>query len=210
MELSSDNLPTRSLGFYSADTLGDRVIKLFSLDFKISETNKVGKVNMISYIFNSTVYGIYNDTTLSTSLAEITIYNSTIYGNVLYTDQIVGDDVGSFSYNLPGSLENTTLFVVLEVTNSLGTFKDQRTLRQNNELTLGLINFNLSKDWIITVFLGFIGLLFTASTATTGGLILMGLSALFVTFGWFTLSWHVISVSIILAILKLVKEGDKK
>ena len=65
---------------------------------------------------------------------------------------------------------------------------------------------NATLNWIITIFLGFLALVFTIRTSSAGALIIAVLGALFVWFHWYTLGWSTIIISIVVAVAAFWKE----
>jgi len=218
LRIYSDNLPVRSIGFFSADNAADINLRLFDLNYQPTDGYYDGKVYLDNYYTTNvttnvtTLFGIYNNLGLDTTYVTYSIYNSTKYGALLYTDTVLSSNNGSFSYNVPSAYQNYTFFTRLELKRSSITQAtiDEEYLRPSGQLALGINLENINLDWLITIVLGTLALIFTASTATIGGIILLVIAAFFTAVGWYSISWVFISLGLVIGITKFIQESDKK
>ena len=208
-KIESDNLPERNLGFYSSDTQGEKTLRLFDLNFEPSKTQKDGSILLNSYINDSVLFTEYKDLDAETNNVVYTIRKNNEYGEVLYTTSSLSDDV-VFSYVIPEDLRNTTLYLSInydtEKTQSIKSYK----VKENEVLDLGADFEYLDLNWVITIFLGFIALIFTISTAPMGSLIILSLAGFLAKIGWFEVSWAALSLGIVVSLFIIFKEGDRK
>lgn len=212
LEVESSDNPTKSLGYYVAQTqLGDVVLTLFQIAFSVDKTVNYGNILFSSYIDENTENLVvkYQDLTNTTTKTELTIKKDGKYGTTIYTDAQLGVDSGEFIWDRAG-YENDSYYVEVNLYNDNGVTTYTDIIDGNGEIGFGFIDFTLDMNWIIVIFLGFLSLTLTVSTASTGALVVSVIGAMFMFFGWFSISVSMISISILLSILNLIREGEKK
>jgi len=64
-------------------------------------------------------------------------------------------------------------------------------------------------NWLITILLAVIAIMATILTANHISMGLIGLAALFTVFGWYGVSWGILSLAAMIALLMILKQGDK-
>ena len=212
LEVESSDNPTKSLGYYIAQTqVGDVVLTLFQIAFSTDNTVNYGNILFSSYIDDNTSNLVvkYQDLTKTTSKVDLVVKKNGKYGEIIYTDTQVDTDSGEFVWDRAGYI-NDSYYITVELHNDNGITTYTNLIDGNGEIGFGFIDFTLDMDWVIVIFLGFLSLTLTISTASTGALVVSVVGAMFMFFGWFSISTVMISISILLSILNLIREGEKK
>ena len=103
------------------------------------------------------------------------------------------------------------IYTLLTLNNQYDEYYLAKVHKNGTGIDIGLINLtNVNLDWVITIFLGFLLLTLTISTASVGGLIILAVAAFFITLGWYSLTWKAIALGILIVIIKIFKEEEKK
>lgn len=217
LTLYSDNQPTKDLGFYTAATAGSVSLVLFQVAFKPNYFNKDYSILHQEYISlvgtTPVLVAQYNDTGTNTNSVALEVRRSNEFGAIIYTASTT-NDVHTWLVNLTPF--NITGNVYVKVTASTGyqtaPLYYVKTLRvASGTIDLGLPAFTyINLNWVVTLVLSFITLIFTFRTASMGSVVLIGVAALCITFGWLQLSWAFFTLALILMIVGLwfgVKEG---
>lgn len=217
IEIEADNLATRSLGFYSADAAGDKVLRLFDVYYNPTD--------LAGYYLNNSWYVSVDNTTdpkrvkvsyLSTDVdtATLTVYNESISGTMLYTTTASGDS-GIIYYTPSVAYENYTFLVELNITKTDGTSSNTtftKLIKTNARIALDLITFGyITDEWLfmfVAILLSVVALSFSIPTANVGGIIFIGLGGLFYWLGWFYISTGVLSLAVIIAVGSFIKNKD--
>jgi hypothetical protein len=217
LTLYSDNQPTKDLGFYTAATAGSVSLVLFQVAFKPNYYNKDYSILHQEYIAmvgtSPILVAQYNDTGSNTNSVAIEVRRSNEFGAVIYSGSTT-DDVHTWLVNLTPF--NITGNVHVKLTANTGyqtaPLYYVKLLRVvGGTIDLGLPAFTyINLNWVVTLVLSFITLIFTFRTASMGSAVLIGVAALCITFGWLQLSWAFFTLALILMIVGLwfgVKEG---
>jgi hypothetical protein len=187
------------------------------MDLKFSVTNTliadgVKTRNFLGGENNDTITVMYEDLLDSVTLATVTIRERDENGVIVEGPTTIDNSSGVYYYVVPDEYNSTPLYTELIVTSSLRDepVRNIKVHRVDEKIALGLINFNLDMDWIIMIVLGFLALTLTASTASIGALVIVGVAGLFMTFGWFSLSVYTLIIAILVAGLNLLRDGERK
>jgi hypothetical protein len=218
--IKSDNLPDYSVGIYAADTAGTVSIKLYDMSLYYSNSGGEGTVTHQSRIDNSTgdylVLANYFDTDALTQSVQFNVYaGSTLVqsqsvassSNILFTTNMSSYYVNGtptqsiyvqyiYSRNVNGNTQVTTYKSLLkEITN----------------IDLGIWDY-VSHDfvnWFLIILLGLLAVMATMQTANYVAIALIFIASLFVIFGWLTLSASVLAIAGLVALISLLKEGER-
>jgi len=213
VEIVADNYDSRNLGFYTADVEGEKIIRLFEIDFNPNPTD----------IYYNSTWWLETDNTTSPDRAKVTyysenvdevtltVYNNSISGAQLYTTTLY-TDTGIFYYAPSATYENYTFLMNLNITtDDNGTsvvFNKVWRSRSDIPLQIVLLGY-ISQNWLqifLSILLGVIALLFTVRTADIGGVVFIGIASMFIYFGW----WYISAVSFGLAAVSSVINFLKK
>jgi len=212
IRLVSDNHPERVIGTYTADTAGDKIIRLFDISLNSTIRDYDGRASSYIYKINDsgTLYikAEWNDTTNTTSTVTFNVYNST--GANVMTGTSTESNV-LFSYSIPASLETDNLRVTLNVTNPTYGQRDySKVMRAITSITLpGSFDSPYTLKFIIFgVFIVF-ALMFTVTTANWGALLLVAVAGVLSYLGVFVVAAPILGLAAMLAIFQIYKSGDR-
>lgn len=212
IKLKSDNMPERVIGTYTADTAGDKIIRLF--DISLATTIKDYDGAASSYIYKTNESGslyiraAWNDTTSTTTGVAFNVYNST--GENLVTQTSTASNV-LFSYAIPSAYNRDNLRITLNITNPTWGARDySRTIKPITSITLpGTFDSPYTLKFIIFGVLIVFALMFTVTTANWGALILVGIAGILSYLGIFVIAAPILGLAAMLAIFQVYKSGDR-
>ena len=214
--LESDNKPTQILGDYAANAGGDKFLRLYTVNLDTEQTGFIngvyywiGKKNISGDLF---AYAHYSDETNLTTSVRFTVFLDQYNGTVLYQTTVPGDSELEFFYNISDYV-NETLYAELYYYHPLGSWHTGVGLLLQEISNLPAFLDHISEnfmDWFITLILGVIAIMATIRTANKAALAVIGMGALFVFFGWYSLSWSVLALAAIIALISVLKAGDQK
>jgi hypothetical protein len=211
----ADNFPATNLGFYTADSAGEKLIRLFNIEINANPTD---------IWLNNTFYALTDNTTGTDRLkiaydgvdvfsAELNIYNETNNGMLYYT-AILNSNNGIFYYTPNTSIENSTFAIRLNLTDSSGgsyIFSVNRRLDDRTILDIifkGYIS-NTFLSWFLAILLATISLMFTTATADIGGLIFLALGGLFMFLGWLLIANITFGLAVMVSVLSFLRNKDR-
>jgi len=213
IELHSDNYPTRILGTYSADLAGPKTLRLYEIGITPEPSSYINSVSHSVGLENRTTdtfaVAVYNDSLNQTNSVTWTIYENTYGGPVLHTLTTTEPNF-IMEFNMTPHMNKTTVSI-LEINHQQGTYDSGRILHEFSEIVLGILEY-ISQDflnWFFTILIGVFAIMATIRTANAVSMAMVGLSALFVIFGWYKLSWGILALAIIFSLLALLKEGER-
>lgn len=215
IEVHSDNNPIRVMGIYSATVGGDKNLRLYDINLDLVPNSFVSTVTYQMTTENRTgdlyVVAEYNDTLNQTDSVRFTVYTGEYGGTLVYNSVVLNSPDIEFEFNA-SVYENVSLYggFVIEHQDA-GTITPAKALYEDNTLAIPLFN-HVDKDfmdWLITVLLAVIAIMATIRTANYMSMIVLGFAALMITLGWFRLAWGIIGLGAIIALLSLLKKGDK-
>lgn len=218
IEVHSDNNPIRVIGFYSADIGGDKILRLYGIDLASQPsgwTNSVSYATTMANISgNMTVLAVYDDLENQTNSVTFNVYSGSYPGGaVVHTSIVNNASEIEFTWDATAAgYENDTLYSELVIdhqSEGLRTFV--RLVNEITRIPLAILNHISPQfmNWFITLFLGVLAIMATISTANHVSMVLIGFAALFVLFGWYQLAWGIIALAGVIALLSLLKQGDK-
>jgi len=213
IEVHSDNNPVRVLGFYSADISGEKVLKLYDITLQPTPSGVIKDISYVVDIVNTTgddiLTAVYDDKQNLTTAVTFTVVRDTYNGTVLYTSTVSGESQIQFEYNIT-PYENVTLFAEMQIQRPTGDFTYTKRIREVTQITLEIFQFVSQSwfNWFFTILLSVIAIYATIKTANQVTAALLGLAALFVIFGWYGVSWGVLGLCILVALLAILKEGS--
>ena len=220
IEVHSDNQPVRVIGRYSADIPGDKNLRLYDVSLATTTPGYINNVGWWQQIVNisgtSYAVAVYNDSENRTNFVTWSLRRDTSTGPLLYTSTIASSNV-EFTVNV-SDLLNYTLWGVftfdhpdLSVHNSsvlLNTFEE-----------IGLLIFDYLGDtdeerqnwlnWFFLIILSVLALYATIRTAKYMAIAVLSFAGLFVLFGWFGMNGGLIWFALLIALLVLLKSGEK-
>jgi len=211
--IKSDNNPDYSVGIYAADASGTVSIKLYSVSLYYSEQGDRNPVFYSARIDNSTgdhlVLGSYVDTQNQTASVQFNVYA----GNSLIDSQgVLNTKNAVFTSNVSAYYNISTIYGEFIITrNTTGTIQQKSILHEVTEISLGILNY-VSQDtinWILIILLGVLAIIATMQTANYVSIALIFLASLFVIFGWLTISASVLAIAGFVALISLLKEGER-
>jgi hypothetical protein len=208
----ADDLESRDLGFYTADSTGDKIINLFTLTLESQPTDSqlnnswwVEQENTSGTNRIRVAYESYKATN-----ANLKIYDNNISGLLLYSSTLT-TDTGVFYYSPPTSYDNATLYTTLNITKEDGqTIFFQKSLGTKvGEFLLDIIGLGyVDREWftmMLLVLLSVIALIFNFGTASVGGLIFVAFAWLLVWLGWIFIGALCLGLAIIIAVGNMMK-----
>ena len=211
--IKSDNLPDYTVGLYAADTSGTVSIKLYQMSLYYNGNGDRNPLYYLARIDNSTgdylVLGSFTDTLNQTQLVQFNTYAD----NVLLSSQSV-PNTGSavFTTNVSNQYNTSSIYGEFVITNvQLGTVQQKSLLHEISTIDLGIWSY-VSHDtvnWILIILLGLLAVIGTIQTANYVSIALIFLGALFVIFGWLTISASVLAIAGFVALISLLKEGER-
>jgi hypothetical protein len=214
--IKSDNLPDYSVGIYAADTSGTVSIKLYdmSLYYQVDERNPTG---FAAHIDNSTgdhlVLAEYIDTQAHT---QSVIFNTYAGSTLVSTQSLPATSSAVFTTNVSGYYNNNTptasLYGEFIITRSTtGVTQQKSLLAEATGINLGIWDY-VSHDfvnWVLIILLGVLAVIGTMQTANYVAIALIFIAALFVMFGWLGISASVLAIAAFVALVSLLKEGER-
>jgi hypothetical protein len=210
--IEADEFESRDLGFYTADSTGDKLINLFELKLESQPTDS--QLNTSWWIEKDNTTGV-NRVKVSykaydTTNAEVKIYNDSINGDILYSSSLT-TDTGVFYYAPTAEYSNKTLYVTLNVTKGDGKsvyFQNTYGNRVGTFL-LDIIGLGyVDRDWfamMLIIMLSCIALIFSFGTASVGGLVFVAFAWLLVWFGWIYIGALCLGLGILVAVGNMLK-----
>lgn len=217
IEVEADNIASRTLGFYSADAAGDKVLRLFDIYYNPTDiagyyTNNSWYVSVDNTTDPDRVKVTYLSDDVST--ATLNVYNGSKTGSLLYTTTTTGDS-GIIYYAPTTAYENYTFLVELNITKNDGSSTNttfSKFIRTNSRIALDIITMGFVTEeflfMFIAILLSVVALAFSISTSSIGGIIFIGLGGLFYWLGWFYMSTGVLGLAIIVAVGSFLKNKD--
>lgn len=219
IEVHSTNLPVVILGNYYAADSGDKSLRLYDVGLG---GDPGGNYNTISYYAGNDVnktFLRYIDTNVNNTPGNITLYvyankTNTTNGVLIGTVNGVGKDLileWDYSGYLSSQVSSYGLFVMPTGTDtSYGIVNVPAAAKP----TLPFTKYLSAKQpniltWFLTVILAGIALLATIETANFVSMVLLGLAAIFVAFGWFPLSWGILGLGIFVSLITIFKGGTR-
>jgi hypothetical protein len=204
------------LGNLIADAAGTKFIRLNPVDVQMSYLQAFDYIFTAYNISETAIRANYVDLSAALSTVNLTIYNHTIWGAVLWSSEVAGTNAVNFTWNTP--IDNKTSYVTL-MTISHNTFG---TLRQTQELQVGSGHYGSLIDitgdlpasvkgevdtWKkigVVMFLVVLALLFSAANAKLG-VIITGIFALFFwKVGWLDITSGAITLIALTVVLNAI------
>jgi len=214
--IEADGIAAYSLGTFTADSSGDRLLRLFEINMSGTPSGAWTDTLWWMSTDNSTTPPrlkiIYNSTNVS--IATMNIYNNTLDDTLLYTTSLVSDN-GIFYYPPPTAYENYTFFVNLNITKDSGeviTFKNSWNTKNSKELEAIAEGF-ISKTQLNTflaLVLAVVALTFDITTASIGGFVIIGFAALFMWLKWYSIAAVTFGLAILITVVDFFKKKDNQ
>ncbi len=186
-------------------------MKLNALDFSKAETTEDEMLYYGVWGFDNNVYAKWLDRNPEDSAnVTFTVRVGGHTGSVVYNETAINTLEREFAYNINASYNSTSLYCTIEyVTAEYGTGRSRAVIKNNDEKALGIDFEFFDLQWAILIFLSFVALIFTVSTADIGAIVFLGAAVLTMRFGWLELSYVVVGVSFALAIMNLLRKGER-
>jgi hypothetical protein len=213
VEVHSSNLPTRSMGSYAASFEGEKTLRLYDIDTQPTDTSfkstvlyGAGSTNRSGSLF---LTAFYNDTANQTTSVTWNVRENSYNGPIIYTNTMNGPQ-SEFEFNA-SAYENNTLYSSLDIIHVEGTKLYSKLVYETTRIALDIIQYVGQDflDWFFMIVLSVLAIMATIKTSNYVSIALIGFAALFVMFGWFTLSGGLLALSGIISLLMLLKKGDK-
>ena len=209
IEIQSDNQPTRIMGAYSADIAGEKVLQLW--DVQITPT-EAGEVYFITGVVNNSPLRAYLSYDDSSGLTDSVAWSLWENGDteIYSTSSTLNSFALTYELGDAYSESNITSKIVV---NRLGeiTTKYINILEGLPKIILGISEY-LDTDtfnWAITIIISVIALFASIRTANMTSLIICGLASLLMYWGLFTITWGVLGLATLIAVISLLKEKDR-
>ena len=210
----ADNYPAASLGFYTADSAGEKLIRLFNIDINANPT---------AVWLNNTFYATVDNSTNTKRLklayegynvqsVVLNIYNETTDSTPIHTATLTSND-GIFFYTPADYAANYTFKVRMNMTlqnNQVYTYSTDMRLDDRTILDIVFQGYITPTffAWFLAILMATIALLFTVRTADIGGFIFLGLGGLFSFLGWVVIANITFGLALMIAILSFLKDKD--
>jgi hypothetical protein len=218
--VESDEDGQKNLGFYTADSTGDKLIKYFSLQLQPSDV--ILYDNTLFYITYDNSTGsdryliTYNASNVTT--ANLYIYNDSVDNGLIYYNELTSDN-GTFIYTPLETELNLSKPFRINITNSdskVTTFNGNLIGKQVGTFVLDIILMGYVTPMFLALFLvvilSCIALIFTFNTASIGGIFFVGIAWVFSWLGFLNnkeinvwIGTAALSLAIIIAIGNLIK-----
>jgi hypothetical protein len=218
--IRSDNLPDYSVGIYAADTTGTVSIKLYDMSLYYSNSGGEGTVTHQPKIDNSTgdylILANYFDTDALTQSVQFDVYaGSTLVqsqsvassSNILFTTNVSA----YYLNNSPTDSLYVQYIYTRDLDGSTQTTTYKTLLAEVTGIDLGIWDY-VSHDfvnWVLIILLGLLAVMATVQTANYVAIALIFIASLFVIFGWLTLSASVLAIAGLVALVSLLKQGER-
>ena len=231
VRIVSDNNPDYIVGAYSADSVGDKVIRLYDVGvYPGSATqNYVDDVRITSYYNDSSdiIYYVFNDTKNYTQSVTYSVYEGSVSdGIILYADTVTVAEDGTIDVQITG-LNASDSVLVLQTTSIR---KDSiltdvaKVINAPVQVALAFVQYLGDTEeerfqWMNLFFIILLGVLMlfsTMSTAAWTSILVVGFAALFKVFNLvrFTNStawdWAILGLASFVAISSMFAGGSKK
>jgi hypothetical protein len=225
IEIHSDNNPIRQMGPYSATVPGSKTFRLYdiSLNPDVSQSGMVyASIMLINETTNeSVIYATYGDEQNLTDSVTLNIYLDGYNQTLLYSlpVSLSSNSTSSIEWeqNMTGYHDRTvvTEFVInRRNTNgeSIAIITFIKTVNEQLKILLDVFDYISQEfmNWFITLIISVLAIFTTIRSSNMASIGLLGLSALFIVFGWFTMSWAIMALCMIVAFLSILKEGEKR
>jgi hypothetical protein len=219
VEIAADDLPTRNLGQYSADTAGEKIIRLFTISADPDPTDAIASDKWWVTTSNTTgvdrVEVYYESENIEA--VRLDIYNESSAGQLLYTSTVTSDS-GIFYYTPNATFENSTFFITLNGTKTElyvnESFYFSNAIRTYSNIILDLITFGFVTQqnvmWFLLMIITVIALSFTITTGNVGSIVIVAATAFFVYLGWFEISGVLMGLAILVTVITFMKGKDKE
>ena len=223
IRVASDNNPIRSMGTYSADSSGSKTIRLYEVSLS---KDTMGYYNDVSFGLslenissNDTIVAVYEDLGNQTSSVTFNVYVDSQDSIPIhtYTELNVGQGVEALYNILPIYNKSTLIGEIVAQHATAGEISTSRQLQEDNEIEQELIDWLNEDDhypglvnWLITLLIGVIAIMATAATANKTALVVIGFAALLIMFGWFSLSWGILGIALLVVIISTLKAGERE
>lgn len=223
IELHSLNKPLRILGNYGATDKEDQVIRLYDINIPTTMSGPknniyvgIGKKNDSGIVKAIATYEDLEETTISVTFQ---VRQNIETGPLLYATTSINQSNIEFEYDITGNLSDILYGRLLYtyVDSDTGLTQTVDTYRIINEVDDWIFDplrqGHISKDfmnWFITLFLGMLAIFATIKSANPISLILIGLAALLISVKLYTLSWGIIGLSAMVALLYFLKKGESE
>lgn len=216
VEIHSDNFPVYSIGIYSADSSGTKNIRLYNVGvFDDSAVNATGPIYYMS-ISNTTgdqiAFAKYRDDDNLTTTVTFNLYDESSPFPI-YTASSTAQDV-IFYYNVTPYYNVSSIYGEILATRTSTIqpsiqYKD--IIHEVSQISMGIFDY-VSRDtvnWFLIILLGMLAIMGTIQTANYVSIAMIGLAALFVAFGWLTISAGVLALAGLISLIALLKEGER-
>ena len=219
VEIHSDNQPVMDMGKYSADIAGEKILRLYTIGIGPSQVANWGNsvltaTGMVNESGTMWAIAYYNDTSNQTASVTWTLYPRNYGETPIFQDIVTNENNIEFRYNATDYLSEP-IVSVLDVDYKSGSVHQVgQVIWSVTQIPLDVINdLHISRaflDWFITLLLGSLALMATIRTANAMSLVLIGGATLFVLFKWFSLSWAILILAAIVALISFLKSEDKR
>jgi hypothetical protein len=216
IEIHSDNLPTLQLGSYSADASGTKNIRLY--DVAMFDPNAPAEypyrygLKTDNSTSDQMIIGRYQDGDNSTTSVTFTV---TQEGAILplYSTSATGlsaQDI-QFTFNATPYYNTSTVYAQLSILRGADTITYKDMMYENTGIDLGIFSYvsKTTVEWFLIILLSMIAVMATIQTANYVAIGMILLAALFVMFGWLGMSASVLAIAAFVAIVSLLKEGER-
>lgn len=217
VEVHSDNNPVRVMGVYSADSAGDKNLRLYdigvypgeSLVFDNTVTWSTGVINDSG---NYMAFLKYADTENLTTSLNWSVYQDSSLGALLYSIEVPDFYNIEYQYDVSSYINSTLVSVIAVDHPGLSEHSFSRFINTASQITLSIMSYINQQfmNWFLTLFIGIVALMATIRTANIMNLSMIGLASLFVIFGWFTLTWGILVLAFIVSIISFLKSEDRR
>lgn len=214
IEVDSDNNPIRLMGTYSADSPGDKNVRLYDVTIAPEPSgfsNAVSSVLSMQNISDTPfIVGSYEDKSNLTDSVTFTIYEGTVGGTVLLSTTYYNVSSIDLTFNV-SEYSNSTLIGTISIDYNGQNYEYGKILHSVTEILLG-INQYLSGsflNWFFTLLLGVLALMATIRSANIMSIVLVAMASLFTLFGWFGISWSILILALLISLLSFLKQEEK-
>ena len=215
IEIHSDNQPVRVMGSYSADVSGDKSLRLYDITLNVTASefvNVMFTTQMQNISGDSIIVTDYYDPENQTTNLRWRVYQDSYNGTLLYETTSSSQDI-EFTFNATPYL-NHSLYTELSFDHpqvEQGTYTDVRLVNEVTAIALEAWQY-ISPwfGWFLTILLSAVAIMATIRTANYAAILICGLAVLFKLFGWYSISGGILALGILVALMSLLKEGDKR
>ena len=219
----SDNNPVRDMGTYTANTAGDKMLKMYTISLSNDLEPKQNGVSYYVFSDNSTgdwnAIGYYNDTAGRTSLLNVLMYDeSNIYEEhsaPFYNQTFTNVTAIEIQQNITSEVAagHSVLVQMNGINNGIPFSSSKYIYNGNSNYDLGLSSYGITGtqvSWFFVILCSCLLMMGTLFTASYVGIFVTIFAMFLAIMGWMPMSLSVLILGLIILILPLIIGGKNR